>query len=91
MTQYIIINTLTNLPRDNTAKDKDTLVRYANPGLVGVTLLYDWAVHHLTVRVGYNTPLLSDGGLTYFLSYSLLLIDFTLTRMGISKTRAPMW
>jgi hypothetical protein len=49
VTQDIRINTLTNLPREDTLKDKDKLVRYVNRGLVGATLLYEWVVYRIAV------------------------------------------
>jgi hypothetical protein len=77
VTPDIRINTLANLPIEDIVKDKDKLVRYVNRGLGGVTLLYDWAAHHLTVRVGYNTPLLSEGGTKLFAVFQSIVDDFS--------------
>jgi hypothetical protein len=60
VTLDIRINTLTQLPEEAKVKDKDVVAKYVHHGLEGVTLLYDWASHRLTLRVGYNNPMLSE-------------------------------
>jgi hypothetical protein len=60
VTLDVRINTLTQIPEEEKVNDKDVVAKYVNRGLEGVTLLYDWASHGLTLRVGYKTPILSE-------------------------------
>jgi hypothetical protein len=60
VTLDVRINTLTQLPEEAKVDDKDVVAKYVHCGLEGVTLLYDWASHRLTFRVGYKTPIFSE-------------------------------
>jgi hypothetical protein len=52
VTLHIRINTLTQLPEEAKVNDKDVVAKYVHRGLEGVTLLYDWSSHRLTLQVG---------------------------------------
>jgi hypothetical protein len=54
---YIRINTLMVLPIEATIKKENFVSRYVSTDLEGVTLMYKWVSHFLTIRVGYNTSI----------------------------------
>jgi hypothetical protein len=45
-----------------------------------VTLMYDWAQHRLTVRIGYKTPILSSANDKFFYVFKQIVDDFLLTK-----------
>jgi hypothetical protein len=51
VTRDIMINTPSQLPEEATVNDKDVAAKYVHRGLEGITLLYYWASHRLTLRV----------------------------------------
>jgi hypothetical protein len=60
VTLDVRINNLAQLPEEAKVNDKDVVAKYVHRGLEGATLLYEWASHRLTLRVGYNTSILSE-------------------------------
>jgi hypothetical protein len=78
VTLDVRINTLTQLPEEAKVNDKDAVAKYVHRGLEGVTLLYDWASHRLTLRVRYNTPILSETDDNLFAVSKQLLMTYVL-------------
>jgi hypothetical protein len=60
VTLDVRINTLTQLLEEEKVDDKDGIAKYVHRDQDGVTLLYEWAARRLTLRVGYNSPILSE-------------------------------
>jgi hypothetical protein len=60
LTLDVRINTLIQLPEEAKVDDKDFVSKYVHRGLEGTTILYEWASHRLTLRVGCKTPILSE-------------------------------
>jgi hypothetical protein len=77
VTRDIRINTLTQLQGEDTLKKEWLIEKYVNRGLEGMTLLFDWASHRLTICVGYNTPMFSDTDEKLFSVFKSLIDDFS--------------
>jgi hypothetical protein len=77
VTRDIHINTLTQLPGEDALKDERLMEKYVSRGLEGVTLIFDWASHRLTIRVGYNTLIFSDTDEKLFSVFKSLVDDFS--------------
>jgi hypothetical protein len=77
-TRYDRINTLTELQAEATLIDKDTVIsKLVIRGLEGMTLLYEWVVHHLTIRVGYKMPNLSDADDSFLHVFNVMVDDLS--------------
>jgi hypothetical protein len=75
VTLDVRINTLTQLPEEAKVNDKDVVAKYVHRGLEGVTLLYDWEAHRLMLRVGYNTPIVSETDYNLFAVFKTIVDD----------------
>jgi hypothetical protein len=75
VTLDVRINTLTQLPEEAKVNDKDVVAKYVHRGLEGVTLLYDWASHRLTLRVGYKTIILYETDDNLFAVFKTIVDD----------------
>jgi hypothetical protein len=49
VTLDVRINTLAQLPEEAKEDNKDVVAKYVHRGLEGVTLLYEWVSHRLTM------------------------------------------
>jgi hypothetical protein len=80
-----ISSTLTQLLEEAKVNDKDVVAKYVNRGLEGVTLLYDWASHRLTLRVGYKTPILSETDYNLFAVFKTIVDDLCPEGDGVNE------
>jgi hypothetical protein len=67
------INTLAQLPEETKVDHKDVVAKYVHRSLEGVTLLYEWAPHRLTLRVRYKTPILSETDGNFFAVFKAIV------------------
>jgi hypothetical protein len=77
VTREIIINTPTQLPEESKVMAKYVIGKHASRGLDGVTMLYDWASHRLTLRVGYKTLMLSETDDILFAVFKAIVVEFS--------------
>jgi hypothetical protein len=77
VTHGIMINTLTQLPEEAKVNDNDVIARYVSRCLESIMLLYDWASHRLTLRVGYKTPMLYETDEHMFAFFKEIVDEFS--------------
>jgi hypothetical protein len=85
VTLDVRINILTKLPEEAKMSDKDVVAKYVHRGLEGVTLLYDWASHQITLRVGYNTPILSETDANLFAVFKTIVDELCPEGDGVNE------
>jgi hypothetical protein len=78
-------NTLHQIPEEAKVNDKDVVAKYVHRGLEGVTLLYDWASHGLTLRVGYKTSILSETDKNIFAVFKTIVDELCPEGDGVNK------
>jgi hypothetical protein len=83
VTLDIRINTLSKLLEEEKSDDKEVVAKYINYGLEGVTLLYEWALHHLTLRAGYKTPILSETNDNIFAVFKTIVDELCTEADGV--------
>jgi hypothetical protein len=85
VTLDVRINTLTQLPEEAKVNDKGVIAKCVHRGLEGVTLLYDWASHRLTLRVGYKTPILSKTDDNLFAVFKTIVDELVPEGDGVNE------
>jgi hypothetical protein len=85
VTLDVRINTLTQIPEEAKVNDKDIVAKYVHRGLEGATLMYDWASHRLTLRVGYKTPILSETDDNLFAVFNTIVDHLCPEGDGVNK------
>jgi hypothetical protein len=79
------INSLSQLPEDAKVDDRDAVAKYVHRGLEGVTILYEWASHRLTLQVGYKTPILSETDENLFAVFKTLVDELCPEGGGVNE------
>jgi hypothetical protein len=85
VTLNVRIKTLTQLPEEAKVDDKDVVAKYVYRGLEGVTLLYEWASHKLTLQVGYKTPILSETDDNLFAFFKTIVDELCPEADGVNE------
>jgi hypothetical protein len=80
VTHGIINNTLMQLLTEGAIRDEDVIGKHMSRGPDGATHPFEWALHSLTVCVGYKTPIFSSANEKLFDVFKQLLKTFLLTK-----------